>query len=198
MPGFDLVSARKTDYIGTIVDAEFQLLDDYGTFVLSLTMELEDGTEWKESYSIGNKGWVIVNPQEIASVDGKGVTRQSMYGRFITRMMELAPEELQKAAAAGLGAEHATVWVGFKVHMAEERVHFGGKIDDVDKNFPDQIISLPSATPKVDYRQQLIDLAKASGTQDQFTAAALGSDAVTKDGSLVDQLDAIWNESKKG
>ena len=201
MAGFNVTSGRKTNYVGKVVEADFQKPIAYDGHVLQLTLELEDGNVWSESYSIG-KNWQIISPSEIVSTVGAtDIVSTSMYGRFITKVASLpnGAETLEKIVADGKDALDASAWVGFTFLFEEETIDFGKKLEKVTKNMPSEIISYGavSGEPTVDLEEVLRQIASSSATQQSFFGAAMAVAGVSSNGKLVDRLGEIWKETRQ-
>lgn len=199
MAGFTLTSGRKTNYVGKVVDASFTNPPKYEGIVLDLSLELEDGSTWSESYSIG-KNWTIISPTEIVSIVGStDIVASTMYGRFIHRVASLpkGSEILEQLASEGKSALDATAWIGFTFLFEEETIDFGKTLDKVTKNMPAEIIEYGASNSgrSVDeVIDTLRELAANSTSQPEFFAAAMAEPGVATNGSVVDQLGAIWND----
>lgn len=201
MAGFNVASGRKTNYVGKIIEAEFQKPAQYDGNVLNFTIELEDGTTWTESYSIG-KNWSIVSPSEIVSTIGStDIVSTTMYGRFITKVASLpkGADILNQIVADGKDALDATSWVGFTFLFEEETIDFGKKLEKVVKNMPSEIISygVETAPSANDLEDTLKQIAINSATQQSFFGAAMAVPGVSSNGKLVDRLGEIWKETRQ-
>ena len=201
MAGFELVSALKTNYIGTVIDAEFRTMEEFGNIVLNLHLRLEDGTEWNESYGVG-KGWALSSPTQIVSIAGRtGIVGNSMYGTFISRVASLPGGSEALASLAERGATDATVWIGFTFKFDSETISYGKNIGDRERNFPSEIVSY-NAKPSVAESAEalggvLAALAANSDNEASFFSKAMQVEGVSTNTIIIDSLGEIWKNRSK-
>lgn len=200
--GWKLSSGNFTDYNLHIRQAYFAPDAAYNngeTTLLQLVGVDDDGEEKKEIFAIG-KDWVSTDGgKTVQSIKGsKSINRTTMYGRFITHVIELGNDIANQFQARG-DANQAAVWEGAVFHMNEAEIKFGRNLEPTFHNMPDQFLgfeaegsvvapvaSKPAASKLSPTPPTPAAAAKAKAAAAKAQATAVSPASATSNGSVPD------------
>ena len=142
----------RDDYQLTVLTAYFApdaLYQDGSTFLLNLIGIDENGEPATEKFNAAKVSeWATYDGGKtivpIGSV--KAINKSSMYGHLIESAVNCGAGDI--LATRG-DPTNASAWIGLRFHMKSIQINFGGKLQSVTKNMPDEFLGLDTDAPPV-------------------------------------------------
>lgn len=206
---FEPGAAFADDFDGTVVEAKFGTREKYNDKdgnpqpLLLLKLDNEEATE--VAFSLG-KGWTIDGDGESVSRED-GVTKfaaSSMIQRLIARCKQLWPAWLEYGP---VDARDARQYLGTRWHWKQEKVEYGGRLQDREHLFPATFIGTVAvegggggagAGGGDDLEAELAVHAMTAENHTAFVKAVLNDKPLAEKVKAKKMLPAIMNKSATG